>query len=551
MKLIKINYKNLQGENIFVEHSSPITTNDIIKDLCKEEREQIYAVIINNNMHSLNHTIRRDAKLSFITYRSSFGEKMYENTLKYIFLMSVKFLYKDVRLKISNKIGRDMFFKSSAELDIEMIKSKMQDLINKEIFIERLTVHRKELEEIYKEQGYIFNLDRDPQFDDNYKVYNCEDGEFSYYNYLYGRLLQNTSYIRYFDIVSYKDGILLRMPIKGENSKKQGRTEKTHLFELLDENAYPYEIEYVSDLRQALNIPLASRVIVQNAESFHHTKYDECADKIIKKKAQHVFLAGPSSSGKTTSAIRIAEKLRNKKKKTLILSLDNFFYDEKDSPIINGKKNFDAVTHLDIELFKRTVIDLASGREVKIPKYNFTLNKGQREYLDESVIINEETIVIVEGIHALNPIISEFLNKKTIFFVYVAPIVTLSYDPFTKVSSNMVRLIRRIVRDYHTRSISVEKTFEYWNNVLEGEKENIYPYLKYADCVINTTLDYEMCVLRPFAEEIMREVSEDSPWYYLAKEIFNTIFRFKSLSDNNVPVDSILREFIGESCYKY
>ncbi len=551
MREFEVTYERINGgETEKRTYSEEIVALEILAEIEPSEIDNVYAVFIDGSIHSLNHTIRSDASISFITYKTSTGEKMYETTLKYVFLMALKILYKDTQVKISNKLGRDMFFRVTAgDIDVDTIKQKMLEIISLKLPIERHEVHRKELEARYEEMGYVCNIEKDMQFNNRYKIYSCDYYDFKYYNYLYSRLLPNTKHIKHFDIIQYMDGILLRMPMKGDNNKAQEKPKKSRLFELLNENSFHYSVEYVNELNENLKIPKASTGVMQKAESFHHTRFDRCAEEIIKKNARFVFLAGPSSAGKTTSANRISEKLANRGKKSIVIGMDDFFLNFEDSPLINGKKNLDAITHVDLKLFREVIIDLLRDKEVKLPKYEFTLNQGERTYPYAPVKIDNDTIIIVEGIHALNPLASDFIDKKNIYNVYVAPIVTLSYDPFTKVSSNMVRLTRRIVRDYYTRGRKVEETFQSWKDVLEGERENIYPFLKHADYIINTTLNYEMSVLKPLAKDLVLNVPDDSKWNYLAKEVFRTIERFKDLNDSLVPFDSILREFIGNSCY--
>lgn len=549
---ITINFDN--GEVIEAEKGEMIIA--VINGM-KNKPEDIYAVNINNRIHSIFHPVITDSACELITYSHSYGKKMYEISLKYLFLMALHTIYPDLKVRSSNKIGRNMFFNAvnfePDETFIQNIKKTVQEIINADLPIIKENVRKEEARLLYEEMGYECHIDEDNPFKDDYIVYCC-DYHGKYYNYLYDRLVPFTSCIKKYDIRLFKKGILLMMPDKEDQNIESNVIETSRITESFDDFSNILNIlniNYVSDLNQIITKDRIHEVI-QLAELDHSNRLFECAKELVNKKARVVLIAGPSSSGKTTFARKLSVQLRLLKSKSMIVSMDDYFHDYKDSPVDeNGNRNFDSINHLDVELFKEQLLGLLDGNMVNIPNYNFRKNNGEKEYLKDAVSVDSDTIIIVEGIHALNPMVSDYLSADEKFKIYVAPMVTLSYDSSTKVSSNITRLVRRVVRDYLTRGALVEDTFNSWGNVKQGEQENIFPFVDDADIIYNTNLVYEISALKPLAENILRSVDVSSRWYYLAKQIYQTLQRFESIDTTNVPQNSILREFIGGGYFRY
>lgn len=550
---VTVRFEN--GESVSIKKGEKVL--DAI-NMLKETPRDIFAININNRIHSVFHPVIIDSECELITYGHTYGKKMYEISLKYIFLMALHFAYPEYKVRSFNKIGRNMFFNAvnfePDEQFMENISLLMHEIINAGLPIIKETVRKEEAKILYEEMGYECHIDNDNPFKDDYIVYYCDYDGSRYYNYLYDRLVPYTSCIKEFDVRLFKKGILLMMPDRENPYLKSDVIETSRITDSFDEFSNILgilNINYVSDLNNIITNDKIHEVI-QLAELDHSNRLFACASEIAASKTRVVLIAGPSSSGKTTFAKKLEVQLRLLKKRSLIVSMDDYFYDFKDSPLDEtGSKNFDSINHLDIGLFRQHMTDLLEGRAVSIPKYNFRKNNGEKEYLREPVAIQKETIIIAEGIHALNPKVSDFLSQEMKFKIYVAPMVTLSYDSSTKVSSNITRLVRRVVRDYMTRGALVEDTFLSWGNVKQGELENIFPFVDDADVIYNTNLVYEISALKPLAENILRSIDVSSKWYYLAKQIYQTLQRFESIDTTKVPMNSILREFIGGGYFRY
>ena len=260
------------------------------------------------------------------------------------------------------------------------------------------------------------------------------------------------------------------------------------------------------------------------------------------------MLAGPSSSGKTTSAQRLADTLMVKKKNAIVISMDNYFKDKGNIPIgKDGKEDYECFDNLEIELFKKQMLDLLHGKKVVIPTFNF--EKQMKEFIKEPIRLKENDILIIEGIHALNPKSSEFIPKEKVFKLYVAPMVSIRFDSFTMLSSNDLRVMRRCVRDNATRGVTVEKTMDLWEKIRLGDEENIFPFVDTADYIFNTSLIYEWAALKPLVEKLLWQVPIESKYYSEARRLLNTLRNFIGIGSELIPSTSIIREFIGGGCY--
>ena len=260
------------------------------------------------------------------------------------------------------------------------------------------------------------------------------------------------------------------------------------------------------------------------------------------------MLAGPSSSGKTTSAQRLADSLMVKKKNAIVISMDNYFKDVGNIPIgKDGKEDYECFENIEIDLFKKHMLRLLRGQKVILPTFNFKQQK--KEFNSSPIRLGENDILIIEGIHALNPKASDFIPKENIFKLYVAPMVSIRFDSYTMLSSNDLRMMRRFVRDNSIRGVSVEKTMEQWEKIRIGDEQNIFPYVDRADYIFNTSLIYEWAVLKPIAEKLLLKISDDSKYYSEARRLLNTLRNFIGIETTLIPSTSILREFIGGGCY--
>lgn len=546
-RLVKVTFED--GKEIMVEPETRVV--EAIKLAGIESKEDILAVRINNKERSIMYHIIEDCTCSFITYSTREGERIYSRSLKFIFLLALHRLNIKLHFKFSNKTGRDYFafVRSDEEVTASMvkeIKEEMQKIISENIRIMKEKGSTRRIANYLEDEEQVKNI-VDISLNENYTVYYAED----FYTYLYGAVVMYTGCIKGFDLRKYKNGVILMLPEKDDITEVKYDIETNRMFELskkFSEVCKVTSVETVNDLNKRIIEENVAQVI-RRAELYHTNEFFEIVRRITKTNSvKIVMLAGPSSSGKTTSAQRLADALMVKKKNAIVISMDNYFKDEENIPIgKDGQKDYECFENLEIELFKKQMLDLLNGKNVTLPTYNFKLQR--KEFNSNAIKLGENDILIIEGIHALNPRSSEFIPKDKIFKLYVAPMVSIRFDSYTMLSSNDLRMMRRFVRDNATRGVSVENTMDMWNKIRKGDEENIFPYVDEADYVFNTSLIYEWAALKPIAEKLLLKINDSSKYYSEARRLLNTLRNFIGIDTELIPSTSIIREFIGGGCY--
>ncbi len=545
-KMVKVTFED--GKEIVVEPETRVI--DAIRKIGIEDEDKILAVKVNNKERSILYHLIEDSECEIITYYSREGERIYSRTLKFIFLLALHRLNIRLHFKFLNKTGRDYFaFVNEDEVTsklVKEIKEEMQNIIAQNIRIMKEKGSSRRIASLLEEKDQIKNI-VDLNLLENYTVYYAED----FYTYLYGAVAMYTGQIKGFDLRKYKNGVILMLPEKDDINEVKYDIETNRVFELsnkFSEVCKVTSVESVNDLnKKVVNDEIGS--VIRRAELYHTKEFFEITRRICRENTiKIVMLAGPSSSGKTTSAQRLADSLMVKKKNAIVISMDNYFKDAGNIPIgKDGKEDYECFDNLEISLFKKQMLDLLHGKRVVIPTYNFKLQK--KEFINNSIKLRDNDILIIEGIHALNPKSSEFIPKENIFKLYVAPMVSIRFDSFTMLSSNDLRLMRRFVRDNSTRGVSVEKTMELWEKIRKGDEENIFPYVDTADYIFNTSLIYEWAALKPTVEKLLLKVKEDSIYYSEARRLLNILRNFIGIDSELIPSTSLLREFIGGGCY--
>lgn len=545
--LVKVTFDN--GKQVMVEPETRIS--EAIEKSGIEIDEDILAVKINNKERSIMYHLIEDCTCSFITYSTREGERIYSRTLKFIFLMAVHRLKIKLHFKFSNKTGRDYFafVKQDEEITSAMvkdIKEEMEKIISANYRIMKEKGSSRRIANFLNNREQVKNI-VDLSLNENYTVYYVDD----FYTYLYGAVAMYTGCIKGFDLRKYKNGVILMLPEKDNIEEVKYEIETNRMFELSNKFAEVCKVtsvESVNDLNKKIVEDNIDQVI-RRAELYHTNEFFEITRRITRTNSvKIVMLAGPSSSGKTTSAQRLADTLMVKKKNAIVISMDNYFKDAGNIPIgKDGKEDYECFENLEIDLFKKQILGLLRGNKVVIPTFNFKLQK--KEYINKPIKLGDNDILIIEGIHALNPKSSEFIPKDKIFKLYVAPMVSIRFDAYTMLSSNDLRMMRRFVRDNATRGVSVEKTMDLWNKIRKGDEENIFPFVDKADYILNTSLIYEWAALKPVAEKLLLKITDESVYYSEARRLLNTLRNFIGIEPDLIPSTSILREFIGGGCY--
>ena len=391
------------------------------------------------------------------------------------------------------------------------------------------------------------------QLDNNNKkeisLYYCED----YYNYFYGVMPISTGYLNTFEILKYNEGFLLRYPSKEEPEILTNGVTSKKLVAALDDYKDIHDILNINTiykLNQKIREGKTSEVVLL-AEALHEKKIANIADKIVKKDGVKVVLiAGPSSSGKTTFAKRLGMQLRLNGLKPVTISVDNYFVERKDTPIdADGKYDFECIEAIDLELFNNHLTTLLNGGEIDCPTFDF--KQGTKIYKGDKMKLADDEILVIEGIHCLNDKLTSSIPKEKKYKVYISALTVLNIDYFNRISTTDSRLIRRIVRDSNFRGYKALHTLQTWSSVNRGEESHIYPFQEEADSTFNTSLIYEMAVLKKYIMPLLEEIDNSHPEYAEAKRLYCFLQYFEDIEDKYVPQNSLMREFIGGSIFSY
>lgn len=477
-------------------------------------------------------------------------------TLQFIFIKAVLDLYKDAIVTMEHSIGKWVFGEIHkkeplTEQEVNNIKQAMQKLIDKNYPIKRIKVKREEAIKIFQNYGMTDKVKLLQQT--GFKVVTLYelDGR---YDYFYGPMWESTGVIKNFDVKFYNGGFILGYPTD-ENlmvvNKFVEQRKLTNIFRETEKWLNILGIGEVGSLNEKIsNGELIDLIMI--SEALHEKKIAQISDMINEKKEiKAVFVAGPSSSGKTTFANRLAIQLKVNGLNPIPISLDNYFVNREDTPKDeNGEYDFESIKSIDVKFFKDQMKELFEGKEVEIPIFNFLT--GYREKSGSKVKMPKNGILIIEGIHGLNPILTSSLDENNIFKIYISALTQLNLDNHNRISTSDVRRVRRIVRDSLSRGKNAEETLLMWPSIKKGEEKNIFVYQEEADVMFNSTLVYELCVLKKKALEELDKVVADSSVYDEVKRLKAFLGFFDEIDKGLVPENSILREFIGGSIfYKY
>ena len=477
-------------------------------------------------------------------------------TLQFIFIKAVLDLYKDAIVTMEHSIGKWVFGEIHkkeplTEQEVNNIKQEMQKLIDKNYPIKRIKVKREEAIKIFQNYGMTDKVKLLQQT--GFKVVTLYelDGR---YDYFYGPMWESTGVIKNFDVKFYNGGFILGYPTD-ENlmvvNKFVEQRKLTNIFRETERWLNILGIGEVGSLNEKIsNGELIDLIMI--SEALHEKKIAQISDMINEKKEiKAVFVAGPSSSGKTTFANRLAIQLKVNGLNPIPISLDNYFVNREDTPKDeNGEYDFESIKSIDVKFFKDQMKELFEGKEVEIPIFNFLT--GYREKSGSKVKMPKNGILIIEGIHGLNPILTSSLDENNIFKIYISALTQLNLDNHNRISTADVRRVRRIVRDSLSRGKNAEETLLMWPSIKKGEEKNIFVYQEEADVMFNSTLVYELCVLKKKALEELDKVGADSSVYDEVKRLKAFLGFFDEIDKGLVPENSILREFIGGSIfYKY
>ena len=559
---------DLEDKDLFVEVEAGTIMYDVVKEyymgnMANEANEgtvnKFIPIVLgkfNNKLCELTSSIEEDGVFEVVNIANTIANKTYSRTLTFVLIKAVMDLFSDASINIEHSISKGIFGEihkenKLTEKDVEDIKEKMQAIIERDIPINKLSLSREEAIDIFEGYGMTdkVRLLRHSNAE-TVKLYEL-DGR---YDYFYGSMAYSTGAISIFDIMFYNNGFILRYPTPAEPMELPKFVEQRQLARIFSETkkwGNILDVGYVGSLNDKVDSGEINNII-RVAEALHEKKIAYIADMIYDRKdVKLVLIAGPSSSGKTTFARRLGIQLRVNGLKPVPISLDDYFVDRDNTPKDEfGEFDFESIYALDLFLFNEHLQRLLNGEEVELPVFNF--KSGKREWSGEKLKIDDNSVLIIEGIHGLNEMLTHVIPKENKFKIYISALTQLNLDSHNRISTTDVRMTRRIVRDYLSRGYCAEDTLKMWPSIKRGEEKNIFIYQEEADVMFNSSMVYELCVLKKFALEELKKIPETSPVYYEALRLRSFLNFFKEVDVKMVPDNSILREFIGGSCfYKY
>ncbi len=511
---------------------------------------------VNGRLHELSQTIDEDAYFECVDITNKIARKAYLKTLQFVLIKAVYDLYPNAQVTIEHSISKGIFGEIHKETpldssDVLKIKNRMQEIIDKNTIINKIAVTKQKAIEIFKKYGMGDKVRLLKHVNsNNLKLYELD----GIYDYFYGVMAYSTGALNIFDLMYYEPGFILRAPTEDNPRKLEEFVDHKKLAKIFYETEQWGKILNVADVGSLNDIVHSGEIntMIRVTEALHEKKIAYIADMINKRQNTKIILiAGPSSSGKTTFTKRLGIQLRVNGLIPIEISLDDYFVDREKTPKDeNGEYNFESIYALDLSLFNKNLCQLLKGEEVVIPNYDFLT--GKRKWHEKPIMIPKNGIILIEGIHGLNEMLTASIPRENKFKIYISALTQLNLDNHNRISTTDVRMIRRIVRDYLSRGYRAEDTLKMWPSIKRGEENNIFIFQEEADVMFNSNLVYELCVLKKYAEPELAKIEPDSPVYYEAKRLKSFLNFFKDVEKELVPDNSILREFIGGSYfYKY
>mgnify|MGYP001276935018 CR=1 FL=1 len=522
--------------------------------LDEKDQKNYYVCLVNGRVRELSFKISFDAEIEFLGFDHSEAGKAYEASLRYIMAYAFHELYPDISVRFSYNVSRSIFCQvvtPSFHIErrvVNQIQQKMLDLINLDLPIERVTVSIEEAEKIYRKYNLIDKIDILKYRPEKVvHLYKCGN----YYNYLHSYMVPSTGYLKEFVLRPYSPGIIIQYPryeLNGqipvfEEAPTYGRTLK---------RAYEWAQRIESQTIYQINEKINSNDLVDFihvCETKHSNMLAELGLKIKEdiENIRLIAIAGPSSSGKTTFSNRLRLELMSLGIRPVMISIDDYYLDrDKILPNENGEIDLEDINTLDVELFNQHMYSLINGEEVELPRFDFM--KAKR-VPGKKVKVDSRSPIIIEGIHALNEILSASIPKHQKFKIFISPQIQINIDNHSPISTTDLRLIRRLVRDFQFRNAPAKRTIGMWPSVRRGEFKWIYPHQEQADYVFNSELTYELCVLKKYAIPLLKDIEPNDEDFIVANRLIKYLKYFKSIDENLTPCNSLLREFIGGSCF--
>ncbi|HHV01466.1 MAG: nucleoside kinase [Defluviitoga tunisiensis] len=530
---------------------------DLAKQYEKEKNKKVLYVKFNNDIKELFEKIEKDGFIQFCDITTNDGVRIYRRGLFFVFYIALKEINPDDKLYVNNTLNDAIYCELKSGIPTEeylqLIENKMKEIVEKDYVFVKKTVDKFDAIEMFSNNG-----DEDKALLFKYRKKSTVNIYYvdKYFNYFYGYLPYSTGYLQKFKLHKVENGFVILHPTENQPDEIPTYKHSPKLFYTFEEYKNwlnIMEIETVGELNLLISQGSDKvRELIRISEALHEKKYAEIADEIVKrKKIRLITIAGPSSSGKTTSAKRIALHLKVHGLRPISISLDDFFLERDKTPRDEfGNYDFESINALDLDLFNKTMNDLIDGKEVMMPKFDFT--SGRRTWYPKPLKIEKDQPIIIEGIHGLNEVLTSSIPRETKFKIYISSLTQMNLDSMNRIPTTDTRLIRRLVRDNHSRGYTAESTLKMWPAVVKGEQRNIFPFQEEADIMFNSHLVYELAVLKMFAEPLLLNIDNTVDEYTEAKRLLRFLDYFLPITEmEEIPRTSIIREFIGNSTFKY
>ncbi|MBR1718623.1 MAG: nucleoside kinase [Bacilli bacterium] len=551
-RMIKVNYKDIEE----YQFEAGVTLKEISEKFQNHYNYPILIGMVDNDITELTEELTRSCTVDFFDKSSTLGNAAYGRTTQFMLVVAVKELYgENVDVVIDFSIDKGYYCeikgKEIDKPDVKKIEEKMKEICKQNYIINKLSVSRFDAIKYFKQKKQVDKAKVLKYISNTYvNLYRINKT----YDYFYSELAYSTGQIDDFKLTYIKDnGFVLSYP---DTYNPECTLDYKH-HEMLFNSFLNYSrwgekigIKNAADLNQIVSDGKYNDLI-RLAETYYNNQLSSIAEKIAQnnKSIKLVLIAGPSSAGKTTTSKKLQTYLESKGIKTHQISIDDYFVDRTKTPVKpNGELDTESLNAVDVTLFNKHLTKLFEGERVELPEYNFLL--GKREYRGKSLKLGENDIVIIEGLHALNEDLTISIERKNKFKVYINALTQLNIDNHNRIHTSDTRKLRRIVRDNKYRSYTASQTLNMWSNIREGEEEHIFPFQDDADFIINSALIYELGILKTYAEPLLFSVDENDPMYSEAIRLINFLRNFLPIPSDYIPQDSVLREFIGASCFE-
>lgn len=510
------------------------------------------AARVNNIVMGLNYKPYNNKDIEFVNITTEDGMRVYVRSLTFVLMKAMHDLFPERVARVENPISRGYYCRMDTDLtenEVNALREKMQDMIAADIPFKRFECHREKVIELFSKAGRNDKVRQLETYEKLYSTYYELDG---YIDFYYGGLLPSTGYIKLFELERYGEGVLLRIPDREHPMSIEDKVPQDKLAERFNERLRWQQImgvETVGDFNKAI-LEDKGIDLVNISEALQEKRIASIADEIYKRGSRVVLLAGPSSSGKTTTSKRLCVHLAACGLKPYSISLDDYFLPRDLTPRKpDGHYDFESIYSIDLPYFNESLNRILNGEEEELPYYNFVT--GKREFRGNKLKLTSQMVLVIEGTHGLNPMLTEQIPEHEKFRIYVSALTSIKLDYHNYISTSDNRLLRRMLRDFKYRGYSAIETIRQWPNVREGEEQWIFPFQENADMMFNSALLYELAVLKPHVEPLLRGVPQNSREYSEAHRLLKLLAYVVPLPDNELPPTSLIREFLGGSSFKY